>query len=405
MRDPLRQHSVGSDGASNSDVLFDVVNGVGIVTLNRPRKLNSLTHAMVLQISTRLSAWKTQPDIVAVLLRGSGEKGFCAGGDIKALYDSYVSGTADYQRFFIDEYRLDFAIHRYPKPVVALMDGIVMGGGMGLSQGAHLRLVTHRSKIAMPETGIGLVPDVGASWFLSKMPVEISLYLGMTGSTIGGADAVLCGLADAVVDVAVVDDVVPRLAEIQWQGDPLGDLKRAFIPTQALGTEAAPALLQNLPKIVRHFNAERSLADVMDRLQADGGSWEEQTLRTLRSRSPLMTEVTREMLRRGRRLDLAACFQMELNVACHAFTDGDFIEGVRALIIDKDSAPGWRVTDASSIASTTVDAFFSNLWGSQGNHPLGALGTEHLQSLPATTGSDADAEHPPRSSTFSLPLL
>lgn len=378
----LSSPSAVAGGDAQAEVLFEVVNGVGVITLNRPKKLNALTHSMVLQISGRLSEWRTRPDIAAVLLRGAGEKGFCAGGDIKALYESYLSGTADYQRFFIDEYRLDFTIHRYPKPVIALMDGIVMGGGMGLAQGAHLRLVTERSKIAMPETGIGLVPDVGASWFLSKMPVELSLYLGMTGATMGGADAVFCGLADAAVSTSVSANILATLEEVRWTGDPLRDIKRALAVDEEARPPTKPSLFGQLPTIVRNFKADLPLARIIERLDAVAmgacDSWESEVLKTLSTRSPLMTEVTRELLLRGRRLDLADCFRMELDVVCNAFTDGDFIEGVRALIIEKDSSPTWRVTDASLVDSTMVGKFFSSPWKESGGHPLGALASRSI---------------------------
>ena len=375
--------AAGDAGASGAEpeVLFEEINRVGVITLNRPRQLNALSYPMIGLLEARLREWAGRGDIAAVLLRGAGPKAFCAGGDIRALYDSFHAGTPLRQRFFVDEYRLDYALHRYPKPVVALMDGIVMGGGMGLAQAAHLRIVTERSRIAMPETGIGLVPDVGASHFLSKMPVELALYVGLTGVSLGAADTLLCGLADVAVESATLADAGQRLAAIRWDDGaraPLDALRAALAPQATLGAAEAP-LLAALPALLRHFRADRTLPQLLDSLAAEAatdseaGAWAARTLDTLRSRSPLMTAVTRELLLRGRRLDLADCFRMELVAVSHAFTDGDFIEGVRALIVDKDNAPRWRVAGADAVDPAAVQRFFDAPWAA-GADPLADLG-------------------------------
>jgi len=366
----------GGTPAAEAEVLFAEINGVGVITLNRPRQLNALSYPMIGVLAERLQAWAARDDIAAVLLRGAGPKAFCAGGDIRALYDSFHAGTSLRQQFFVDEYRLDYALHRYPKPVIALMDGIVMGGGMGLAQAAHLRIVTERSRVAMPETGIGLVPDVGASHFLSKMPVELALYVGLTGVSLGAADTLLCGLADVAVDSATLADVDALLASIRWNGDPQRELRAALAPQATVSAAAAP-LLPVLPALLRHFRADASVPDLLASLanESDPAStgWAARTIDTLRSRSPLMTAVTRELLLRGRRLDLADCFRMELDAVSHAFTDGDFIEGVRALIVDKDNAPRWRVASADAVDAASVQRFFASPWA-RAEHPLARLG-------------------------------
>lgn len=360
--------------AAAPEVLFQVVNRVGLVTLNRPRQLNALSYPMITALGAQLDAWATDDAVDAIVLRGAGPKAFCAGGDIRALYDSYREGTPLHRRFFADEYRLDFRLHRYPKPVVALMDGIVMGGGMGLAQAAHLRIVTERSRVAMPETGIGLIPDVGASHFLSKLPVPLALYLGLTGVTIGAADALLCGLADVAVDSATLATLEDTLAGIPWSGKPLEDLRRALAHTAVTTAEAAP-LLPVLPALLRHFRAESTLPQLMASLaqenRPDYMPWATRTIDTLRTRSPLMTCVTRELLLRGRRLDLADCFRMELAVVVQAFLRGDFMEGVRALIVDKDNAPQWRVPHFDEVTDAMVQALFEPWWP-PGEHPLPA---------------------------------
>lgn len=390
------------------EVRFDVINRVGLVTLNRPRQLNALSYPMILALRERLRQWASRDDIVAVVLRGAGEKAFCAGGDIRALYDSYrddAAGRGDddgkplYRRFFVDEYQLDFELHRYPKPVVALMDGIVMGGGMGLAQAAPLRIVTERSRVAMPETGIGLVPDVGASHFLARMTPELALYVGLTGVTLGAADTLLCGLADVAVDSAALAELETTLASIDWSGSAwpgndadtvLATLRRALVPASPITAAEAP-LLKVLPALLRHFRADATPAAILqglageqdaccaDRAEgangangadgADLAEWAAKTATLLRGRSPLMTAVTRQLLLRGRRLDLADCFRMELDVVSHAFTDGDFIDGVRALIVDKDQTPRWRVASHDEVDAQAVQAFFESPWQGK-RHPL-----------------------------------
>lgn len=375
------------------EIRFDQINGVGVVTLNRPRQLNALSYSMIVALRERLDQWATRDDVVAVVLRGAGERAFCAGGDIRALYDSHLghpaaqvetAGAPLHQQFFVDEYQLDFRLHRYPKPVAALMDGIVMGGGMGLAQAAALRIVTERSRVAMPETGIGFVPDVGASHFLGRMTPALALYIGLTGVTLGAADALLCGLADVAVDSATLAGVEARLAGIDWQGAQgrdgvLAQLRQALAPAPVLSAADAP-LLPVLPSLVRHFRADATPARILAGLEAEAEAetaadpasreWAGRTAGTLRARSPLMSAVTRSLLLRGRRMDLADCFRMELDVVTHALAEGDFIEGVRALIVDKDNAPRWRVAMHDEVEPSMVEAFFVSPW-KNGRHPLG----------------------------------
>ncbi|CAG9181459.1 1,4-dihydroxy-2-naphthoyl-CoA synthase [Cupriavidus laharis] len=357
------------------EVLFQVINHVGLVTLNRPRQLNALSYPMIVALSAQLEDWAGQDDIHAVVLRGAGPKAFCAGGDIRALYDSHRDGTPLQRQFFIDEYQLDYRLHRYSKPVVALMDGIVMGGGMGLSQAAHLRIVTERSRVAMPETGIGLVPDVGASHFLSKMPVQLALYLGLTGVTIGAEDALLCGLADDAVNSVTLDGLDDTLAAIRWSGQPMEDLRRALVREPICSAADAP-LLEVLPALLRHFPANTRLPEIIAGLACQDdpryAEWAARTADTLRKRSPLAACATRELLLRGRRLDLADCFRMELAVVVQSFTRGDFIEGVRALIVDKDNAPRWRIGSYDAVDAAAVEALFARWW-QPGDDPLHML--------------------------------
>ncbi|MFJ1253016.1 enoyl-CoA hydratase/isomerase family protein [Cupriavidus sp. CuC1] len=374
--DDAAQERPAATPSAEEEVRFQEINGIGLVTLNRPRQLNALSYPMIGMLDARLANWAVRDDIAAVVLRGAGPKALCAGGDIRALYDSFHAGTPLHRQFFVDEYQLDYRLHGYPKPVVALMDGIVMGGGMGLAQAAHLRVVTERSRVAMPETGIGLVPDVGASHFLSKLPLPLALYVGLTGVTLGAADTLLCKLADIVVPAASLEHLEQTLADISWTGDVLADLRATLQATPAASAQEAP-LQSVLPAVLRHFRADASVAGLLDSLAAESdpayADWAARTLDILRGRSPLMMAVTRELLLRGRDLDLAGCFRMELGVVSRAFTQGDFIEGVRALIVDKDNAPCWRVKDASELSEAVVRSFFDSPWPRE-SHPLALLG-------------------------------
>jgi enoyl-CoA hydratase/carnithine racemase len=360
--------------APEDEILFEVVNQVGLITLNRPKALNALSHRMVQAMAVRLEAWAEDDGIGAVVVRGAGEKAFCAGGDIKSLYQSWQQDGALHHDFFIDEYRLDYQIHRYAKPLIALMDGIVMGGGMGLAQGASLRVVTERTRLAMPETGIGLMPDVGASHFLSHMQRELAFYLGITGHSILAADALFCSLGDAYVPSVALADLQQTLAAIRWSGEPQADLYAAL----GASPEAPnpPPLVDMMPTLYRHFSAPgvaatmQSLATETDPRYQD---WAQKALKTMQTRSPLMMNVTRRQLLAGRRLDLADCFRMELGLVHHCFETGDFIEGVRALLVDKDNAPQWKQIESAAAEREMVDAFFISPWSRQ-QHPLAELG-------------------------------
>lgn len=405
---------------AQDEVLFDVVNGFGVITLNRPKALNAITHGMVRSMWRQLNAWADDPAVRAVLIEGAGEKAFCAGGDVRALYESRVNDASDHQAFFIDEYRLDYLIHRYPKPYIALLDGIVMGGGMGVAQGAALRIVTDRTRLAMPETGIGLFPDVGASWFLGHLAPTLARYLGLTGATITAADALYCGLADVWLEGDAPQQLRAALLHFDWpEGAPASDaklgaggvggagragsacdaseahdagdasradrhasasasgellerLRSIILPLGRTWTDAAP-LAHVRATLDRHFSAI-DVPGIVASLANDAQTpWTVDTLALLQQRSPLSLCVTDRQLAKGRRLDLADAFRMELVLGYHAFAAGDFVEGVRALLIDKDKQPRWRYATLDEVPQAQVEAFFVSPWP-QGEHPLKALG-------------------------------
>ncbi|MBU9375900.1 enoyl-CoA hydratase/isomerase family protein [Burkholderia multivorans] len=377
MSTPAMNQDAFTDPAQ--DVLFRVVNRVALITLNRPSALNALSYEMVRALAALFERCRNDDRIVAVVLRGAGDKGFCAGGDVRQLH-RMVAQRETWLPFFVDEYRLDHAIHTFPKPVVALMDGVTMGGGMGLAQGAALRVATERSKIAMPETRIGLVPDVGATHFLGRMPVELELYVGLTGATLSGADALSAKLADLCVPSSWLDTFETRIERVNWDGDALPALRKVFEPPCNVVPHAA--LDTQLPWIVRHFDkrspVERIVATLKqdlarDELSREQRQWLQSTLDALTGHSPTMLAVTREALLRGRQMTLAESFRMELGIVARAIEEGDFCEGVRAHLIDKDRKPRWAPATLVELRAERVRHFLTSPWKLFA-HPLADLG-------------------------------
>jgi len=349
--------------SSTDHVLAEVRNQIGHLTLNRPAGLNALTLDMVRSLQQALDAWAVDPQVQAVVLRGEGPKGFCAGGDIRSLYDSFKAGSSLHVEFFVEEYALDLRIHHYPKPTLVLMDGFTLGGGMGLAQGADLRVVTERSRLGMPETAIGYFPDVGGSYFLSRVPGELGTYLGVSGCQIQAADALYCGLANWYLSSDKLAQLDQALDQLSFGQHPLKDLQGALA---RLGTQVlADAPLAKLRPVIDHYFAQADLASIIEQLRTvrigDSQAWALATADLLQSRSPLAMAVTLEMLRRGRKLGLEACFAMELHLDRQWFAHGDIIEGVRALIIDKDKQPRWNPPTLAALQRQRVDQFFEGL--------------------------------------------
>lgn len=358
---------------------YAIRNGIAWVTLNRPDALNALTLPMVTELQASLERYAADSNIRAVLIRGAG-RAFCAGGDVRALYESYQSGGTLHEEFFRVEYALDYFLHRYPKPYLALLDGIVMGGGMGLAQGARLRLVGERTRMAMPEVSIGFFPDVGASYFLANAPGQIGTYLGLTGVSLRAADALYARLADWYLPPAAIEALPATLDTVFWRGDdPAGWFADLLLVLEPRAADAGPAPLEALrPAIDEHFAAAdvpTLLASLRAEQRAPYAAWAQQTAELLTTRSPTMLAVTLRQLVRGRTLKLAECFRFELGIAQRSLQQGDFIEGVRAIIIDKDRAPVWQPASSAAIRSADIEALLSDPWAGQ-THPLAALGRE-----------------------------
>ncbi|MGL5841874.1 MAG: enoyl-CoA hydratase/isomerase family protein [Aeromonas hydrophila] len=347
---------------------------IGMLTLASPASLNALSLEMIQLLQAALTRWEQDPAIVCVLLQGAGEKAFCAGGDIRSFYyrkqEANESSLFGYARdFFLQEYRLDHHIHCYSKPLICVADGICMGGGIGLFAGAGFRVVTEKSLFAMPEVTIGLYPDVGASWFLSRMPGRLGLWLGLTGARFNGADAIGLGLADHAMASRERTELPARLAALDWSdsvdsGEQIEGLLAGL--QRSLGqTLPAPVLLP-YQACIDALLAGRSLQGVLARLE--GAELAEPTLaqarETCQSGSPISRAILWRQFWQARRQSLAEVFADELALSVNCVLKGDFVEGVRALLIDKDKSPRWQAPQAGE---AWLDGFYR--WP-EGNNPL-----------------------------------
>ena len=358
----------------SEEIAFEIRNHVGYITLQRPAALNALSFSMVQQLDATLRKWADDPQVNAVLVKGAGEKAFCAGGDIRSLHESMQQDGRMYREFFALEYRMNYLTHRYPKPYIALMNGITMGGGMGISQGARVRIVGDRTRIAMPEVGIGFFPDVAGSYFLSRLRGGLGMYLGLTGGQLRAADAIYARLADVRLDEAGLSSLEDELTRLTWSSNPTADVDRLI--GQLAAGPALVADLELLQSAIDFHFSKPDVPSIMTSLRTERrsqhGAWAQQTLKTMESRSPLMLCVTARQLQLGRSMDLADCLRMELNMVYRCSEEHDFREGIRAVIIDKDQ-PRWNPPQLEEVSQERVDAFFTPRW-STAEHPLAKLG-------------------------------
>jgi len=361
---------------SGGHVVAEVHGRVGLLTLNRANALNALSLAMIRDLTTMLLAWADDPAIVAVVVRGAGREGkpaaFCAGGDIRFFHQAALAGDPRLEDFFTEEYALNHLIHHYAKPYIALMDGVVMGGGMGISQGAALRVVTEHSKLAMPETNIGLFPDVGGGWFLSRCPGHIGEYLALTGEVIHAADAIALNLADVFMPAA---DLPGLLESVLDQPMDTGEQVLAAVRARAQAV-AAPQIAIWQEAIDLHFGRP-ALQAIVASLQQDDNEFAQHALKLLGKRSPLMMAVTLEQVRRARQMTLADDLRMERDLVRHCFhlrpgAASETVEGIRALAVDKDHAPRWSPARIEDVTPEMVEAFFVSPWPAHA-HPLRPL--------------------------------
>ncbi|MEU0967389.1 enoyl-CoA hydratase/isomerase family protein [Streptomyces sp. NPDC005917] len=344
------------------DVLVQVTGRSAHLTLNRPKALNALSHTMVLRIAEALTEWEHDPAVETVVITGAGERGLCAGGDIRAVHDDARDGDGTASAaFWRDEYRLNARIARYPKPYVAIMDGIVMGGGVGVSAHGSVRIATERSRIAMPETGIGFVPDIGGTHLLALAPGELGTHLALTGAQIGAADALSCGLADHCVPSDRIGRLIADLADRPVH--------------ETLTRHVRPAPEGELARD-RHWidvcYAADTVEEIVQRLLAHGDPAAKETAETLLTRSPTALKVTLAALRRARRLgSLERVLDQEYRVSCAALATHDLVEGIRAQVVDKDRNPRWSPATLAEVSDADVDRFFAPL----GERELGLAGS------------------------------
>jgi enoyl-CoA hydratase/carnithine racemase len=342
--------------ASNGDISIRLTgpegSRVGRITLTRPKALNALTYDMAMAIENALDDWAGDEEVAFVLIDGEGDRAFCAGGDIADLYNSGKSGDFEFGRkFWSDEYRMNAKIGNLALPYVAIMDGIVMGGGVGISAHGSDRIVTGRSMIAMPECGIGLIPDVGGSKILANAPGHLGEYLGTTGYRMGPGDAVLAGFADIQVDESAIPALISKLEE-SGELSELGNFARPADP---------PQLSPHLETIEKHFSKASALECVLS-LEAEGSDWAREAAKQMRRGCPLSVACTFELIRRVRKsASLEDALAMEYRFTFRSMSHGEFIEGVRAQIIDKDRNPQWKTARLEDVTQAQIDAMLAPL--------------------------------------------
>lgn len=340
--------------APTEEVLLEKRGRAGIIRLNRPRALNSLTLPMVRVMKGALGEFCEDGDIDCVILTGEGERGLCAGGDIRIIHDMGQSGDADVTRFWREEFPLNYAISRFPKPYVALMDGIVMGGGVGVSAHGSHRVVTERTRLAMPETGIGYFPDVGASWLLPQVPGEIGTWLGLTGNEIGAADAIHAGLADFHVPSEALPKLIAALSLVNGDADEV----RAVI--ERFAVPSGEVFLRKQQSLIDDVFQFHSVEEIMAALETRKDEFSVQTLETLRKRSPTSLKLTLRLLRLGRESSgLVECLEREFTAGSEVLRQHDFYEGVRAALIDKDRNPQWKPLLLGAVSDEDIGRYLT----------------------------------------------
>ena len=335
------------------DILASVDRGVGRIRLNRPRAIHALTTAMCQAMSEALLNWRSDPAVQAVIIDHAEGRGFCAGGDVVMLARSGNGDSEDAKRFFFAEYRLNHLLFTYPKTTIAIMDGITMGGGVGISLPCDFRVATENTRLAMPETGIGLFPDVGGGWYLSRLPGRVGQFMALTGARLDGSECHYLNLATHFVEQSSLDDLVERIMKAP------GRAKGALGAAASIVPEAK--IEQNVPQISKLFASDR-LEDVLAALEEDGSDWAQAELGTLQTKSPLSCKVSLRLLAEGaNRKTFADEMQAEYALAGRVVRTHDFREGVRALLIDKTGSPQWDPATPEGVTDEMLDVLFAPL--------------------------------------------
>lgn len=349
--------------AAGDEAVCEVRGQVGLITLNRPKALNALNLAMIRIIDPVLRAWADDATVRAVVIQGAGDRAFCAGGDVRAVHDAGLAwkrGEGDgalTREFFFEEYRLNRRIKTFPKPYIAIVDGITMGGGVGLSiHGSH-RVTTEKTLLAMPETGIGLFPDVGASFALTRMPGELGTWLALTGTRLEAADLTYLGVGTAHVPSVAVDALVADLAAADWNVDDPSKLADDIAARHevSVGEPTLPALR---PVIDRCFG-KPTVEAILEALAAEGSEWADRTAAHLKTMSPTSLKLSLAEIRRGALLDFDDCLRMEFRLSQACMRGHDFYEGIRAVLVDKDRNPRWNPASLAAVSDADIEACFA----------------------------------------------
>ena len=337
------------------DIAFTSERHLGLVTLQRAQALNALTLPMILALQQQLIAWRADPSIHAVVIRAVEGKAFCAGGDVRWIYEAGQRNHAEQMQFFWHEYRLNHFIHHFPKPYIALMDGVTMGGGVGISLHGSHPVASERFMFAMPETGIGFFPDIGASYLLARCPHRCGIYLGLTGNRLGASDAQALGLVKEVVLSEKFPAVLASLMDSDLSKDAYAEVERC-LEGFAMPIQHTPIL--DLEKVIERCFNYTDVESILAALEAGKDEWHQVTLHNLKQKAPLSLKVTLAQIQKAASKNLAECLKMDYCLVNHFMQDHDFYEGVRALLIDKDKSPHWKPDSLSQIASAQVAAYF-----------------------------------------------
>jgi len=350
---------------ASDEILLGRAGGLATILLNRPQALNALTLDIYRRFDPALQGWADDPSIHAVVIRGAGGRAFCAGGDVRAVYEAGrgIAGDPELTAvFFREEYRLIRRVHRFPKPYIAIIDGITMGGGAGVSVNGGYRIATERTLLAMPETAIGLFPDVGATRFLNSCPGRTGRYLGLTGARLNAADALYCGLATHFVPQDRIEPLVEALRALRWQDG--GERSQIDALLASVAGDPGPAPLASRRQAIDRNFGHDSIEAILDALAAERGAdaaWASETRDGLLQKSPTSLKITLRQLDIGRGFDIDDALRLEYRLTQHVMAAHDFYEGVRAMLIDKDRDPRWRPASLAEIEEATVEAYFAPL--------------------------------------------
>ncbi|WP_432407867.1 enoyl-CoA hydratase/isomerase family protein [Wukongibacter sp. M2B1] len=356
----------------NREILFEASNGVGWIKLNRPEKLNTFSDNMIELLYNQLLKWRIDSSIAILVIEGEGEKAFSAGGDVRQLYDLKDGNIIESAiESFSREYHMDLIMHLYPKPILSYMDGYVMGGGVGVSVTGSHRIVTERTKWAMPETSIGLYPDVGSSYFMNKIPGKIGRYLALTSKSINAVEALYAGVADYYIDSSSWKDLKQDICRKNWCLKGAKEELTNLIVKYAKAPSMDSQIVDLQDKIDKHFsfNTMEEIIDSLHRSAEQGDKWAERTMKTILTKSPTSLKVTLRQLIEGEKKSVKECLMMELTMSINFMKCHDFFEGVRAVLVDKDKKPNWNPKTLEEVREEDVDLFFKYNWPS-GKNPL-----------------------------------